>query len=1014
MNKNPNKRNIFQRIFSDCSYCWISVMCTALIMLLVYFCYNLFPFGDTTILRMDLYHQYGPLFAELYDRVTGLKSMIYSWNTGLGGPFLGNYFNYLASPSAIFMLLLGHKNMPEAIAAMILAKAAFASGSFTLYLKKSQKRHDFTTAAFGVLYAMCGYFVAYYWNVMWIDAMVYFPMVMYGVERIINRRKPSVYIAALTLTLLSNYYMGYMTCIFSVIYFLVYFISNYEFLSFTERTTYYLDGEGNKQYKLKDKIKGSVLLRGGVTFGLASIASGALAAFALIPTFLILKSCSATSGTWPNGYRIYFSVFDFLANHLASVDPTIRSSGDDVLPNVFCGMGTLILVPLYLFSKKISLKEKIGSVFTLAIIYFSFSINYLNYIWHGFHFPNDLPYRFSFMYCFILLVMAYKAFVNLKEYTGRQILGSGVAVVFMIILVQEIGSKNVQDITVLLSVIFVVTYTLIFYLLKDEKRQKSAIAVILLCTVIAEIACANTDRYSMSQTKQSYAGDYNSFQQVKSVLDEREKGDKSYRMELTYNRARMDPAWFGYNGISTFSSMAYEKMANMQSNLGVYSNFINSYTYYMQTPVYNMMNSLKYIVDNDENVTIDDSNYYTQVATFDKFTAYQNNYYLPIAFTAGKGLKEWYSEYTNPFLTQGEWFELASGEEYVFEQMTVGEISYSNIDEIVSGFDTGDVYFTKTDAADDGQLTIQLTTESTQHCYLFVDSNDFEEVSVAKGDESHVQGIDEPYIYDLGLVSADNPVYVTVDVSSDKGKYCHMDFYPYYVNEDALAKGYKKLQSGAMDVETFDETYIAGTVKADKDQIVFTSIPYDKGWKVKVDGEPLKADDYIALEDAYLCFNIAKGEHKVEIKYEQRGLMEGIIISVAAILMLIIAAVLFKTLKPSFDNKYEAMCRKAQEDYDEMKREAERVRNMELYPEEIKLETGEYENSENAPEDSEKANEEDEADIIEETDEEPSECPSEPSDDEEEMEIAEIEDEVITEAAEEVTEEISEKPEEAE
>ena len=105
---NNKKRSRLFRFFAGNFYCWAACLCTVGVMMLVYYCYDLFPFGDTTILRMDLYHQYGPLFAEFYDRVTGLKSFIYSWQTGLGSPFLGNYFNYLASPSAVIMLLLGH------------------------------------------------------------------------------------------------------------------------------------------------------------------------------------------------------------------------------------------------------------------------------------------------------------------------------------------------------------------------------------------------------------------------------------------------------------------------------------------------------------------------------------------------------------------------------------------------------------------------------------------------------------------------------------------------------------------------------------------------------------------------------------------------------------------------------------------------------------------------------------------------------------------------------------------
>ena len=227
MTRLDKKPSLIRRFFAGNSYCWLSCLCTAGVMMLVFYCYNLFPFGETTILRMDLYHQYGPLFAEFYDRVTQLKSFLYSWQTGLGSPFLGNFFNYLSSPTAIIMLLLGHENMPEAIAGMIITKAALAAASFTYYLKKSQDRHDFTTAAFGVLYSMCGYFIAYYWNVMWIDAMVYFPLVILGIENIINKRNPRVYIPFLALTLLSSYYMGFMTCIFSVIYFLIYYFPLY-------------------------------------------------------------------------------------------------------------------------------------------------------------------------------------------------------------------------------------------------------------------------------------------------------------------------------------------------------------------------------------------------------------------------------------------------------------------------------------------------------------------------------------------------------------------------------------------------------------------------------------------------------------------------------------------------------------------------------------------------------------------------------------------------------------------
>ncbi len=885
------KPSLIKKVFSDNRYCWISLLCTVGIMMLVYYCYDLFPFGGKSILRMDMYHQYGPLFAEFYDRVTNLESFIYSWRTGLGGPFLGNFFNYLSSPSAILMLILGHENMPEAIAGMILIKAAFAAASFTLYLKKSQGRHDLTSAAFGILYAMCGYFVAYYWNVMWIDAMVYFPMVILGIENIIRCRKPKCYIAFLALTLVSNYYMGYMTCIFSVLYFLVYFFGINDFSSLYDDTPFTLDESGEPKRTFGQKLKGNIFLRSGFLFAVSSIAAACLVAAALIPTYFILKSCSATSGTMPklDTYNSYYAIFDFLANHLASVKPTIRSSGDDVLPNVYCGIAALVLVPLYLFTKSIPLKEKVSNVALLGIIYFSFNINILNYVWHGFHYPNDLPYRFSFMYSFILLTLAYKAFTRLNEFTGRQILGAGVGLIGAIILIQKIGSKNVEDITVIISIVFTIVYCLVFYISKDKRYRDTAVAVLLLCCVIGEIACSNTDRYSMDQPKKNFVGDYSDFRAVKTELDKLE-GSDNYRMELTYNRARMDPAWFGYNGISTFSSMAYEKMSNIQSDLGLEGNYINSYTYALQTPVYNMMHSLKYIIDNNDNVDVS-SDYYTKVAEQGIFTAYENKYCLPIGMAVNGSLKEWYTGFNNPFTVQSDWLEYSTGVSDAFALMDFSNVRYYNMEEITAGFDTGDLYFNKTEHGL-GELTFILTVPLEKHCYLYTSSDNFDEVTITKDEKSFVQNTEDPYIYDLGIVKPGEEVTVLISID-EESDYGYIDFFPYYVNDYAIDDAYNKLKAQAFNVTSFTATDIKGTVNAAENGLFFTSIPYDESWKVTVDGKEIDKKDYVALADAYLCFNIAKGEHTVELRFRQKGLIIGAAISGFTALALIFAGIIF-------------------------------------------------------------------------------------------------------------------------
>ena len=105
MKKITNSR--FGSVLKNNRYVLLSGGCALLIMLIVYFCYDVFPFGDMTILRMDLYHQYGPLFGELFERIKNFDSILYSWKSGLGGNFLGNYFNYLSSPLTPIIMLFG-------------------------------------------------------------------------------------------------------------------------------------------------------------------------------------------------------------------------------------------------------------------------------------------------------------------------------------------------------------------------------------------------------------------------------------------------------------------------------------------------------------------------------------------------------------------------------------------------------------------------------------------------------------------------------------------------------------------------------------------------------------------------------------------------------------------------------------------------------------------------------------------------------------------------------------------
>lgn len=893
-----NKRMLTLKKLTDSlkknKYILISGLASLFIIMIVYLCFEIIPFGDKTIYRMDLYHQYGPLFSELYDRITEGKTFIYSWNSGLGSSFLGNFYNYLSSPISLIILLFGHENTFEAIAAMIAIKAVLSSMSMSYYLKTSQKRNDYSIAAFGVLYAFCAYFIAYYWNVMWIDSLYILPFIVLGIERIIDTGKVKTYMLALLLGIFSNYYIGFMLCIFSCIYFLYYYACSYRRLS-AKRILL-------KNDTLISKIKNSFFLQSGIRFAFSSLAVGIILLFMLVPVFNILRSSSATTGTVPEEMKYYYDIFDFLANHLASLEPTIRSSGEDVLPNVYCGILTVLLLPLYIFSKRIDSREKLASVILLAVMYFSFNINYLNYFWHGLHFPNDLPYRQSFMYSFILVVLAYKAFKNIDEFTKRQIFASGIGVIAFIIAVQKITSKNVNDNTVYISIAFVVLFTVVLSLISSKKSQQYALSLLLLCSVVTESITANTEHYVANQTKTAYAGDYADFKSLQDKIDSADT-DLFYRTELSYLRARMDPCWYGYNGVSTFSSMAYEKVSNLQKYIGLYGNKINSHTYNPQTPIYNSMYSLKYIYD--KNSLLSDGKYYSLAGSNDTFSVYENKYMLNIAYPVSENIKNWdAASYDNPVEVQERYFYLATGISDVFDYYNAYSLDFltSNLKEGTSslqlGYDSGTVSIHKEDSTDDASLTVQITAESKENIYIYINSRNLDTVTVYTPKMTKTMTVSDGYILDIGHYNIGDKIDIVLPIKEDR-TYATVDFRVFSVNNEKFTEGYEQLKDGQIEYTKFDETVISGTFKADENEVLYTSIPYDIGWNVYIDGKKVDSSKIFKISDAQIGVEVDAGEHEITFSFTPPGLKNSIIISAVFTIFLLLLYI-FKERKMLF------------------------------------------------------------------------------------------------------------------
>lgn len=837
--------------------------------LFVFMIFKLFPFGDTTVLRMDLYHQYGPLFVEFYDRVTHFKSFLYSWESGGGSSFLGNYFNYLSSPISFLIFLFDRNQVGYAITTLVIVKGVLSAGTFTYFLKKSFNTHSYASACFGVFYAFSGYFLAYYWNIMWIDGMIWLPLVALGIEKIINEGKCKTYILSLSILLFSSYYIGYMTCIFSVIYFFVYYIANKEF---SDKINIYSEKQKPLKTFFNNRFVNSV-----VKFGLSSLFVGVLCACFLIPVYFILQSCSATSDSFPSTVEQNFNLIDMLSSHLAGLETTIRSSGDDVLPNIYCGILPTILLPLYLINRKIGLKEKAAYVVMLIFFIVSFDCNILDFMWHAMHLPNDLPFRYSFLYVFILLIMTFRCLMKFKGIEYRDIMATGILLMFLVLYYQKNPTNKISGFTIYASLIFIMVWTLVLLVIKKENFSKFVIGITIACMTFCEVIVSDSKSYLFTQEQTPYVEKMDTMSEAVNYLKEKDNG--FYRTELTYLNTRMDPCMYNYNGMSVFSSMAYEDYSQSQYSLGMFGNRINSYTYNTQTPVYNMMYGIKYLIKDSSSLDLSE-NYYEKIYTTkdkDKTPIYQNKYSLPIAFVTSKTVGDWDNSEGNPFDVQEDLIDKATGVSNVFVPVEYTQTnSYSSVCEDVT--ENGTYFVDSIEENSGGSVDITFKSVKNGNVYVYIDSSEIENVNYYwnEGINTTYQSITEPYILDLGYHNAGDEIKAAIDLNGVTSGSASFNIYAYNIDDTVLQSAYEMLSLGQLEVTKHSDTKIEGTINAGYDGYLYTSIPYDAGWSVYIDGQKVKTFD---IGDCQLATAIKHGKHDVKIIYSPKGLAYGLTIS---------------------------------------------------------------------------------------------------------------------------------------
>ncbi len=823
---------------------FISFLVPCIILIIIYYMRKIYPFGDNMYLRSDCYHQYAPFMMEFYNKIKNGGNFTFSWNIGMGINFSALYAYYLASPVNWFICLVSPNHIPEIMSVFIVVKSSLCSTTFAYYLSRHFNTKKLTIATLSIFYALSSYFCAYSWNLMWIDCLLLFPLIILGLEKLVKENKCYLYCITLGIAILSNYYIAIMICIFCVIYYIALVCSSDE-----EKTMGYLT------VRCKN-------------FVLYSLLAGGFAAVTFLPAYYALSATASGEFEFPKTIVTYFSALFMLSRSLINVEPAVFSAHD---PNIYCGVIVFLLIPLYIMNPKINIREKIAKVVIVFFLLFSFNTNIPNYIWHGFHYPNSLPCRESFLYIFMVLSMGYESIVYIRENTRKQLFGTFAGAIATIFVIEELFvSDTYSSLTIYISIGFLIFYMITICLMRNNNYKQNFIAYLLIIMIAAE-AFINTDETALSTcTRSAYLRDNASIEKLVDMAKEAEASEGNtdfFRIEKEDRRSKNDAAWSNYHGASIFSSTTNAGLSKYYGALG-FEESTNAYAYYGHTPLTEAMFSIKYVLSTRSLVETEylhffaSDNYINYANNDSVYYMYANTYSLPLAFMMPATVADnWDITDPNPFSVQNGLVNAilnrSEEEPKMYTRLMVSTIGEDN----------------------------EVSLDTDTHLFIYVTTS-LDSITVTKtnpdGSTStkNYSSMTHSHMLDLGELEAGSKVTVT---SSD-ADVPTIQLYAYSFDKDIFLDTFHKLNESTLNITKYTDTSLNGTIQVKESGLLYTSIPYDKGWSVYVDGRKVRTH---AFKDALVSIYLESGEHELRFEFTPVGLKGGMMITILSILIFI-------------------------------------------------------------------------------------------------------------------------------
>ena len=892
---------------NEYGYLGFSFLLPAALMLAIYIALGHKPFGDLSVLTLDLNAQYVYFYEALREFIFGDASLLYSFSRSLGGEFMGIYAYYIASPLSYIVALFPKSMMLYALLTIIVIKIGLCGLFFGFYLHKHTKNpNKMNIILFSVMYALSAYAITYQNNIMWLDGLFLLPILTYSIEKLIKERKYLLFVGVLALVMISHYYIGYMLCWYTFFYFF--------FAYFKDEDRSLINPSGEKAHFIKSllRIGGSAILGIGIS------------AFMIGTAYYSLQfgKNEFTDPNWDMFAR--FDLFDLFPKLLPGSYDTVMHEG---LPLLYCGVLALFMVPIYIMAKRVKSREKVFYCGFVLLYVLFMVINPIDLVMHGFQPPNCLNYRYSFIIIFLLLIMAYKGFCEIEEHSSKKILATGGALLALLLVAQKMTFPNfvLQDTedfkygfvfnklpfmwVVVFSIIAIfATGVALCYLIKSankERMKKILLVVVCVELMVNGIVTFASMRYDIGWGTYSSYADY--FGALSPVVETVQEQDKTfYRSEKTTHRCTNDNMALNIKGLSNSTSTLNQKAIDLLNYLGFYVD-AHWTQYYGSTVFTDSLFGVKYIysnVNNDYNKESLAQNefmdkFYEKVAEDANYYAYKNPYALGIAFGVDESIMDLETDLhynyeekeglKNPFEAQNILLNALLGhteDDYVEYFTGIQLRKNQEINGNLGSVGLGMEYSSTSDDLEENAFEFNFKVKESGPLYLFLPTGYERSFIVYINGERYVEVSSHSRIVSLGYRESGEEIDLGFRLPEGKLYFFKNTNYLYTLNMDEFEHAYEELARTSLSTtEDSTDDHIYGSITTyEDDKLIMTTIPYDDGWRVYVDGEPVAI--HKTYGDSLMSFYIEDaGEHDIEFRYLPNLYITTMIISITSLLI---------------------------------------------------------------------------------------------------------------------------------